>query len=88
MPDWLQLILIGSVILGLVAYVWRTHENHDQERNRALWDQIGRDSKSGMRYAVHETYNRSISNHDAIESLKERIDRLERRVFNEHGPER
>jgi hypothetical protein len=83
MPEWVQMLLIGTVILGLVAYVWRMHENHDQERIRIIWDQIGRDSESGMRRVVHDTHNKVSLNHDAIERAEDRLDRLERRIFGD-----
>lgn len=86
--DWFLPILVGVVIVGLVGVIWRTHELHDRERIEAIWDQLGRSSKQGMREIVHED-NRKIS--EALagqESMKEDIDRLMRKVFNGHGAER
>jgi hypothetical protein len=85
MPDWLQLILIGTVILGLVGYVWRTHEHHDQERDDKLWDQIGRSSEEGMRKVVHDNHGADYGHVLEISELKRRVEHLERKVFNGHG---
>jgi hypothetical protein len=73
-PEWLWALIIGAVVLGLLATVWRMHETHDRERIESLWDQIGRDSKSGMREIVHKCAN-ALSR---IRDLERRVGRLER----------
>lgn len=77
MPEWIWAIVIGVVVFGLVGTIWYTHEFHDQERNRHLWDQIGRDSDSGMRKTVHDTANECLANRGDIRDLERRVTRLE-----------
>lgn len=74
MPEWLYAILVGGVILSLVAYIWHKHEDHDRERISQIWDQIGRDSKSGMREIVHKCANAFMR----LRDVERRVDRLER----------
>jgi hypothetical protein len=74
MPEWLWALVIGAVVLGLVATVWRMHETHDKERIESLWDQIGRDSKSGMREIVHKCANALTR----LRDVERRVGRLER----------
>jgi hypothetical protein len=90
MPEWLQILLIGGVILALVAAIWRMHENHDQERNKNIWDQIGRNSEEGMRKAVHDNGGTVHGHGLEIGELQRRVEHLERKVFNGHrsGSER
>jgi hypothetical protein len=78
MPEWLWAVLIGGVILALVAYIWRMHENHDQERNRDVWNQIGRNSNEGMRKIVHECANRLSEVSLTSRDYERRIARIER----------
>jgi len=78
MPEWLLPILIGVVIVGLAGLIWRAHEKRDEERFTDLWNQIGRDSKSGMREVVHKTANQMSWVAPELEDLKERLERLER----------
>lgn len=78
MPEWLWALVIGAVVLGLVATVWRAHENHDRERIESIWDQIGRDSKSGMREIVHESANRLSEVVPTSREHERRIARIER----------
>lgn len=66
--DWLY-ALIGGAFLGLIALVWRLLN----EKIGALWQQIGRDSNSGMRIHVHDIANVKTQNI----ALHERIVRLE-----------
>lgn len=77
MPEWLLPILVGVVIVGLAAVVWRAHEKRDEERFNAIWDQIGRDSKSGMREVVHRTSNQMSWVAPELDDLKERFDKWE-----------
>ncbi len=74
MPEWLWALIIGAVVLGLAATVWRMHETHDKERIESLWDQIGRDSKSGMREIVHKCANALTR----VRDVERRVNRLER----------
>jgi hypothetical protein len=85
MPEWLWSIIVGVGLLGLIAYAWRAHADHDDERNSALWNQIGRDSLSGMRGVLHRTNNIADGSVKEIDELRRRIDQLERRVFNGNG---
>ena len=85
MPEWLQQVLFGSGLLGLLAYAWRTHELHDRERNEHIWDQIGRDSHSGMRQRVHHTANVADASVKEIDELRRRVEQLEREMFERHG---
>ena len=79
MPEWLLQVGVAVVIVGLGAYIWRMHENHDQERNEDLWRQVGRSSKEGMRQVVHDSASRlsevSLTSRDHERRL-ERIERL------------
>lgn len=75
MPEWLLPILIGVVIVALAGKVWQAHEKRDQERFDAIWDQLGRDSNSGMRKKVHDTPGLALK----LDDLKERVERLEDR---------
>lgn len=74
LPEWLWAVLIGGVIVGLGATIWRAHERRDDERFSSIWDQIGRDSKSGMREIVHKCANAF----SRVRDLERRMDRLER----------
>ena len=74
MPEWLWALIIGAVVLGLLGTVWRMHETHDRERIESIWDQIGRDSKSGMREIVHKCANAI----GRVRDLERRVNRLER----------
>jgi hypothetical protein len=82
MPEWVYLLLIGGVILALVGVIWRTHELHDRERNEHIWDQVGRDSRSGMRGAVHDTASIVHGHGLEIGEVQRRLELLERKVFN------
>lgn len=77
MPEYLYPLLVGA-LFALFSFVWRIHENHDKERDNRLWDQVGRDSDSGMRRTVHATANLCAGSHGEILELKGRIERLER----------
>lgn len=74
MPEWLWALIVGAIVLSLVATVWRMHETHDRERIESVWDQIGRDSKSGMREIVHKCAN-ALSR---LRDIERRVNRLER----------
>lgn len=78
MPQWLEAILVGVVIVGLMSVVWRMHENHDVERNKNIWDQIGRSSEEGMRKIVHESANRLAEVVPVSRDLERRVERIER----------
>jgi hypothetical protein len=59
--EWLY-GLVGVAFLGLVGLVWsllndkiKEHKDHCDEEVKRLWDQIGRDSNSGMRHKVHNS---------------------------------
>jgi hypothetical protein len=73
-PEWLWALIIGAVVLGLVTTVWRMHETHDKERNEHIWDQIGRDSRSGMREILHKCANALTR----LRDVERRVGRLER----------
>ena len=74
MPEWAWALAIGVIVVGLVATVWRMHETHDRERIESIWDQIGRDSKSGMREIVHRCANALMR----VRDVERRVGRLER----------
>jgi hypothetical protein len=78
--EWLY-GLVGVAFLGLVGLVWnllndkiKEHKDHCDDEIKRLWDQIGRDSFSGMRKIVHE----EAGSHVAIMELDKRVDVLER----------
>jgi hypothetical protein len=77
MPEWLLQTLVLAGLIGLAAAIWRAHEKRDEERFNALWDQIGRDSKSGMREVVHRTANEMSWVEPEVDDLKARVERLE-----------
>lgn len=79
MPEWLLPVLVGVVIVGLAAAVWRAHERRIQERFDDIWNQIGRDSEHGMRKIVHRTANEMSWVVPELDDLKERVERLERK---------
>lgn len=79
MPEWLLQTLVVAGLVGLAGVIWRAHEKRDQERFDAIWDQIGRNSKSGMREIVHGTANKMSWVAPELEDLKERVDRLEQK---------
>ena len=74
MPEFVWEILVGVVLVGLVAYIWLDHDKRDRERIKALWDQVGRDSRSGMRKDVHDVGNLRIR----ASELERRVARIER----------
>lgn len=81
-----QAIALIGVLFGLsvalVVAIWKAHEQHDERRDKAIWDQIGRDSQSGMRHTVHQSAN-MIQNHESeIDGMKRVIEKIERKVFN------
>lgn len=77
MPEWLMPILVGAVIVSLAGVIWRAHERRDEERFAAIWDQIGRNSKSGMREVVHRTANEMSWVSPDVKELSERVTKLE-----------
>ncbi len=57
----LVITVAATVILGLIAVVWnqlnekiKSHKEGCDDEIKRLWDQIGRDSHSGMRAEVHK----------------------------------
>lgn len=73
MPEWLLQTLVVAGLIGLAASIWRAHEKRDEERFNDVWNQIGRDSNSGMRKKVHDTPSLALK----LDDLKERVERLE-----------
>lgn len=78
--DWLY-GLIGIAFLGLIGIVWnqmnekmREHKADCDKEIAKVWDQLGRDSFSGMRKIVHE----EAGCHIAVMELDKRVDVLER----------
>lgn len=80
MPEWLVQVLVVVGVLGLVGYIWRTHEEHDKERNEDIWKQIGRDSESGMRKVVHRSANEIVGINGDLDDLMRRVERIERHL--------
>jgi hypothetical protein len=62
-----------TVLLLLVGALWKSL--HD--RIEAIWNQIGRDSRSGMREVVHRTANEMSWVAPELDDLKERVQKLE-----------
>jgi len=87
MPEWLVPTLIVVGIVGLVGVIWRMHESHDRERISQLWDQIGRDSKHGMREILHKVANAFDALVKEVPELRRRIERLERRRHHRENHE-
>jgi len=77
MPEWLLQTLVVAGLVGLATVVWRAHEQRDEERFNAIWDQIGRDSKSGMREIVHRTANEMSWVVPELDEVKERVTKIE-----------
>lgn len=72
--------IVAAIILGLIAVVWnllnekiRSIREECTARDDALWNQIGRDSFSGMRRIVHAEDGASALCMD----LDRRMDKLE-----------
>ena len=77
--EWVYPIIVG-VLLTLLGYIWKQMTDkvdairaECRERDDALWDQIGRDSYSGMRMMVHSTAGHT----EAICDLDRRVTKLE-----------
>lgn len=73
--------LLGAAFLGLIAVVWnllnekiREHKEDCDKEIAKLWDQIGKDSYSGMRKSVHSMQGLP----EAFMELDKRVDVLER----------
>lgn len=63
--------IVAGLLLALIGVIW-TQLNAKID---ALWDQIGRDSHSGMRKTLHDTANEA----QLIEAMDMRIKRFEDR---------
>lgn len=79
--DWLY-TLIGLAGIGLLGVIWnlmnekmREHKAACDKEIEKLWDQIGKDSFSGMRKVVHSV----ASLPERYMDLDARVDRLEGR---------
>ncbi len=77
--EWLY-GLLGVAFLGLIGLVWnllnekiRAHKADCDKEIAHLWDQVGRDSYSGMRKSVHELNGVP----EAFMELDKRVDKLE-----------
>ncbi len=89
MPQWLQIALavlaaVLSVVGPLVAVIWhqlnekiREHKEACDEDVEKLWDQIGRDSDSGMRKRVHQSA--PIASHFELEKRVYLLERKDER---------
>lgn len=80
--EWLY-GLLGAAFLALVGAVWKLmndkmkeHRDECQKDISAIWNQIGRDSGSGMRYKVHNSTPMG-----AHMELEKRVTTLERHVL-------
>lgn len=72
--------LLGALFFALAGVVWRllnekinANRQECEERDKRIWDQIGRDSYSGMRKMVHGMEGHT----QALMDLDRRVDRLE-----------
>lgn len=66
--------LIGAAFFALAGVVWKLLNDKIERNDKALWDQIGRDSNSGMRVHVHDVINVKSNQ----QYLHDRIERLEK----------
>lgn len=55
--------IVVTVLLALLAVVWNLlnekierNKTECEERDKRIWDQLGRDSQSGMRFDVHAAH--------------------------------
>ncbi len=78
--DWLY-ALIGAAFLALIGVIWTLVQKQFadirrecSERDEMLWNQVGRDSFSGMRKIVHAQDGCM----QAFVELDKRVDMLER----------
>lgn len=63
MPDWLLVAIALAPLVGILSgVIWKqlndkitAHKEHCDEEIEKLWNQIGRDSSSGMRKLVHNS---------------------------------
>jgi hypothetical protein len=88
MPEWvlpLASILI-LIFTALVGVIWKLLNDRIDaikrmllERIEALWDQIGRDSHSGMRKTTHDAHSLATQHVSLIGAIVERVKRLEER---------
>lgn len=82
MPEWLIPVGIGVIVAGLAGVIWNQLQQRINNEVKAIWDQIGRDSESGMRKTVHRSANEITRYSGEIEDQDRRLERLERRVFD------
>ena len=83
--DWTPIAIVIGVAAGLVGVIWKQmndkikeHKDDCDKSISALWDQIGRDSNSGMRNKVHNSTPMG-----AHMELERRVDALESGPFGE-----
>ena len=69
MPQWLLPILVG-IAIALVGVIWKLLN----DKIDALWNQVGRSSKEGMRLDLHSVRN-EMSRQLGIESRVERLEK-------------
>lgn len=71
--DWLYATIAG-VIIALIGVIWKMLNDKIERYDKALWNQVGRDSFSGMRKMVHEESGTA----RAFMEVDKRVDRLEK----------
>lgn len=87
MPEWLWAILIGGVVLGLVGAIWRGISNRLLAVE--LWQARHADVQTKLDSAEREILRLREWRHlkgdpyvGAVDALKQRVDRIEPKVFN------
>jgi hypothetical protein len=83
--DWTPIVAGVGIVAALVGVIWKQmndkikeHKDDCDKAIDALWDQIGRDSGSGMRVKVHNSTPMG-----AHVELERRVDALESGPFGE-----
>lgn len=76
------------IVVALLGVVWKLLAARIDAVEKSIWDQIGRDSNSGMRKHVHDSANMVSRVTPELGEHARRLERLEMRVFNGHGVQR
>lgn len=77
------ILAIGLPVIGTLAgLIWKLLSNRIDSFEKAIWDQVGRSSKEGMRVVVHDSANMVSQVTPTLGEHSRRLDRLESKVFN------